>query len=130
MEGLSVSHKSLFQFPDNLNHLTRFGTVSYMPNLDPLNYIVQYLWRQLCDIGIVLDGGVDLPTLHTLGKGLDLLQHIRIQHIMIHPVGFRTLFWVVVVVHAEVNVRRPVKQLLFGNNQQMATAFAEQLSPE
>ena len=80
-----------------------------MTNLDSLDYIVQDLRCQFRDISIVLDGRVDFPSLHALGKGLDLLHHIGIEHIVIDPVGFGAFFGVLVVVHTEVNVRCPVQ---------------------
>ena len=116
----------LFQPPIDLDHVSRSGFVGHMSNFDALDYIVQNLRCQLPDIRVLLYGRIQLSPLHTPGKGLNLLQYIRIQHLVIHPVGLRAHIGVLIVVHAEVDIRFPVFELLFGNGQRVSAAFAEQ----
>ena len=118
------------ELPINLNYPARFGFSGDMGDFDAFDHIVQNLRSQLGDLRIVLDGRVYLPSFHTLGEASDLLQHIRIQHLVVHPVGLGTLLPVVVVVHTLVDVRCAVHQLLFGHGQRMSAALAVQLPPE
>ena len=101
-----------------------------MADLDPLDHIIQNFRCQLLNGRIFADFGVHFSALHAFGKGLNLLQYIGVEHIVINPVRFGADFRVSIVVHTEVNVRFPVFQLLSGNRQWVATAFTEELSPE
>lgn len=101
-----------------------------MANLDPLDHIIQNFRCQLLNGCVFADSGVHFPALHAFGKGLHLLQHIRIEHIVVDPVGFGADLRVGIVVHTEVNIRFPVFQLLSGNLQRVSATFTEELTPE
>ena len=101
-----------------------------MADLDPLDHIIQNFRCQLLNGCVFADSGVHFPALHAFGKGLYLLQHIGIEHIVVDPVGFGANLRVGIVVHAEVNIRLSAFQLLSGNLQRVSAAFTEDLSPE
>ena len=53
---------------------------------------------------------------------LDLLEHIRIQYIMIDPVCFRTGLWVIIMVHTLIKVCGTIFQVLFRNRKGVSAA--------
>lgn len=116
----------LFQPPIDLDHVSWPGFMAHMSDFDAFDHIIQNLWCQFLDIRVLLYGRIQLSPLHAPGKGLNLLQHIGIQHLVIHPVGLGTHIRMLIVVHAEVDIRFPIFELLFGNGQRVSAAFAEQ----
>ena len=126
MDALHAGIFRLSQLPINLDHISGSGFMGHVSNLDALDHIVQNLWCQFLDICVLLYGRIQLSPLHAPGKGLNLLQHIGLQHLVIHPVGLGTHIRMLIVVHAEVDIRFPIFELLFGNGQRVSAAFAEQ----
>ena len=119
-----------FQFPIDMDHAARFGVVSHMADFDALDGGGQDFWGQFFNVRVVLDGGVDFSAPHALGESPDLLQHIGIEHIVVHPVGLGADFGMGVMIHTQIDIRHPFFQLLSGNSQWVTTAFAEQLPTE
>lgn len=113
-----------------MDHISRFGLILHMSNLDSLNHCIQDLRCQLLNGCIFTDSGVHFSALHAFGKRLYLLKHIGIEHIVVHPVGFGAFLRVRKVAHTEVNISFAIFKLLSGYLQRVPAAFAEQLSPE
>ena len=99
-----------------------------MRDFDPINNIVQYFRSKLLYVRIFSDFGVQFPSLHASGEALNLLQDIGIQHLVVYTVGLGADFRMRVMVHAQVNIRGFVFQLLLRYCQWVAAAFAEQLT--
>ena len=79
-----------------------------MADLDALDDRVKDLRCQFFNVREIADGRIDLPAFHALSKGLDLLQHIGTEHIMIHPVGLGADIGVGIVIHAKIHIRHPL----------------------
>ena len=95
-----------------------------MTYLDPLNGVFQDLRCQFFDICVFRNRRADFPPLHAFGKRLYLLQHIRIEDIVIYPMRLGANLWMPVVVHAYVYVCLPTQQMLAGYSQWMPTLTA------
>ena len=118
------------QLPINPDHIARAGLVRHMSNLNAFNHSIQNPGSQFLYIGVLAKGRAHFSAFHTFGKALDLLEYIRVEHLVINAVCFRANLRVVKVIHAQINVRCPVKKLLLGNDQRMTTAIAEELPAE
>lgn len=121
---------SCCKLPMNLSCFYQSGFARQMSNLDPFNNSMQKFRCQLLNIHILANRRIHFPPLHAPRQSPNLIQNIRIQHLMVDDVCLWAFIRAAVVVSTEVDVNLPILELLPRQGKRMTAAVAKQQPPK